>query len=86
MVIAKGPVTLDLSLSEHVFGWKHKKEARASEPAGLAFSHHKSSAQDPTLAEIDRFLRNLPCRQGFLPDAWQLITDLEILKRCEQLS
>jgi hypothetical protein len=71
LVTAKGPVTLDLSLPEHILGWKRQKEAIASEPTGLAFSHYKALAQDPMLAEIDRFLLNLPYRQGFSPDAWQ---------------
>ena len=81
IVLAKGPVTLELTLPEHVLGWKRQKEATASEPTGLAFSHYKASAQDPMLAEIDRFMRNLPYREGFSPDAWQFITDVEILKK-----
>ena len=74
-------MSLDLSLPDHVLGWKRQKEATASEPTGLAFSHYKAAAQDPMLAEIDRFMRNLPYREGFSPDAWQFITDVEILKK-----
>jgi hypothetical protein len=81
IVIAKGPVTMELSLPEHMLGWKRQKEATASEPSGLAFSHYKASAQDPMLAEIDRFFRNLPYRESFSPDAWQFTTDVEILKK-----
>ena len=81
IVLDKGPVTLELSLEEHVVGWKRQKEAAASEPTGLSFSHFKASALDPMLAEIDRFMRNLPHREGFSPDAWQFITDVEILKK-----
>ena len=81
IVIAKGPVPVDLPLQEHVSGWKRQKEATASEPTGLSFSHYKAAAQDPMLAEIDRFFRNLPYQEGFSPEAWQFITDVEILKK-----
>jgi hypothetical protein len=33
------------------------------------------------LAEIDRFMRNIPYREGFSPQAWQFITDVEIVKK-----
>jgi hypothetical protein len=65
IVRSQGPVTSDLSLQEHVLGWKRQKEATAAEPSGLAFSHYKASAQDPMLAEIDRFMCNIPYREGF---------------------
>jgi hypothetical protein len=45
------------------------------------FSHYKAAAQDPTISEVDRFLRHLPYHKGFSPTVWQSITDLEILKK-----
>jgi hypothetical protein len=81
IVRSQGPVTSDLSLQEHVLGWKQQKEATAAEPAGLAFSDYKASAQDPMFAEIDRYMCNIPYREGFSPQAWQFITDVEIVKK-----
>jgi hypothetical protein len=81
IVRSKGPVTTDLSLAEHQQGWKRQKEATVSEPTGLPFSHYKAAAQDVTLSEVDRLLRNVPYREGFSPKSWQSITDVEILKK-----
>jgi hypothetical protein len=33
------------------------------------------------LAEVDRYMHNIPYREGFSPQAWQYITDVEILKK-----
>jgi hypothetical protein len=41
----------------------------------------KAASQDRTLATIDNFMRNLPYTKGFSPAAWQLIRDVEILKK-----
>jgi hypothetical protein len=81
IIIRKGPVSVNLSLAEHKQGCTRQKEATASEPTGLAFSHYKAGSQDGMISEIDRFLRNLPYQKGFSPEAWQYITDVEILKK-----
>jgi len=41
----------------------------------------KAASQDHILANIDTFMRNLPYTKGFSPRSWQLITDVEILKK-----
>jgi hypothetical protein len=43
----------------------------------------KAASQDKILAEIDTFMRNLPYVKGFAPTSWQLITNVEILKKQE---
>jgi hypothetical protein len=78
ILIQQGPVTVELLLEEHTQGWKRQKEAMASEPTGLSFSHYKAASQDGMISEVDRFLRNLPYQKGFSPEAWQFITDVEV--------
>jgi hypothetical protein len=74
------PIPTHMSLEEHSRGWKKTKE-KAAEPSGPSMAQVKSASQDMTLAEIDVFMRNLPYEKGFAPQAWQLITDIEILKK-----
>lgn len=47
----------------------------------MGFNHYKTSCLDPTLNEIDTFLRNILLAIGFLPTAWRKVTDLQILKK-----
>ena len=80
-VRTKGPIPTSLSPKEHCQGWKRQKERTAAESSGLSFSHHKAASENPTLAEMDRILRELPYKHGFSPEMWQSITDFEILKK-----
>jgi hypothetical protein len=41
----------------------------------------KAASQDVVLAAIDTHMRSLPYTKGFSPQSWQLITDVEILKK-----
>jgi hypothetical protein len=81
----------DLSLSdvatpeEHSQGWKKTKE-KSAEPSGPSMAEIKAASQDTSLAKIDTFMRNLPYTKGFAPRSWQLITDIEILRKCAQFS
>ena len=75
------PISVEISTEEHKNAWKKQNEKTASEPTGLAFNHYKAAAKDPTLAEFDATLRNIPYATGFSPELWQNITDVEILKK-----
>jgi hypothetical protein len=77
------PIPTHTSLEEHPRGWKKTKEKLAEPSVGPSMAQVKSASQDTTLAEIDVFMRNLPYEKGFAPQAWQLITDIEILKKLE---
>ena len=43
--------------------------------------HCAAGCDDPKINEIDTLLRALPCRHGFSPGSWQVLTDVEILKK-----
>jgi hypothetical protein len=76
----QGPISITATAAEHVRGWKITKE-KSAEPSGPSMAEVKAASQDPILAEIDTFMRNLPYTKGFSPRSWQLITDVEILKK-----
>jgi hypothetical protein len=80
IVRKKGYITITATPAEHTQGWKRTKE-KSAEPAGPSMAELKAASQDPVLAEIDTFMRNLPYTKGFAPRSWQLITDVEILKK-----
>ena len=80
-ILIKGPISTSLTPEEHQRGWKRQKERTTAESKGSSFSHHKAASESPTLAEMDRILRELPYKHGFSPDMWQSITDFEILKK-----
>jgi len=58
-----------------------QKEKTAGEPTCLSFSHYKAASLDPMLNSVDTLLRMVPLLVGFSPEAWQVITDVEILKK-----
>ena len=64
----KGPISTSITPEEHRQGWKRQKERTAAESTGLSFSHHKAASECPTLAEMDRILRELPYKHGFPPN------------------
>jgi hypothetical protein len=76
----KGDITILATSEEHAQGWKKTKE-KSAEPSGPSMAEIKAASQDTILAEIDTFMRNLPYTKGFAPRSWQLITDIEILKK-----
>jgi hypothetical protein len=41
----------------------------------------KAASQDEVLAGVDTFMRNSPHAKGFSPKGWQLMTEVEILKK-----
>ena len=52
--------------------WMKQREQTAEEPSCLGFSHYKAASLEPLLV-------------GFSPEAWQVITDVEILKKAGEL-
>ena len=80
IVRKKGPISTVITPVEHTQGWRRTKE-KSAEPSGPSMAEVKAASQDNVLASIDTFMRNLPYTQGFSPKSWQLITDVEILKK-----
>ena len=80
IVRRRTPIAITVTTAEHVQGWKKTKE-KSAEPSGPSMVEVKVASQDPILAEIDTFMRNIPYTKGFAPRSWQLITDVEILKK-----
>ena len=73
-------IPITITTSEHTQGWTRTKE-KSAEPSGPSMAEVKAASQDHILADIDTFMRNLPYTKGFSPQSWQLITDVEILKK-----
>ena len=77
----RGLLDTSITLDDNRSGWMKQKERTAGEPTCLSFSHHKTACLDPDLNSIDTLLRSVPLLVGFSPEAWQTITDVEILKK-----
>jgi hypothetical protein len=75
-----GFISTEISLLENRQRWQKCRLASA-EPSGLTMDHYAVGGVDESLNEIDSLLRQLPYRIGFSPEAWQTITDVEILKK-----
>ena len=75
------PITAEITTAEHIKAWQRQDKRTSSEPTGLSFNHYKAASKDPTLAAFDATLRNIPYANGFAPDIWKNITDVEILKK-----
>ena len=75
-----GFITTEISAAENQQGWRKRKLASA-EPSGLTMDHYAVGGEDDLLNDIDTLLRQLPYQFGFSPEAWQTITDVEILKK-----
>ena len=75
-----GYISTEISQDENSQGWKKRRLASA-EPSGLTMDHYAVGGEDELMNDIDTLLRQLPYRFGFSPEAWQTITDVEILKK-----
>jgi hypothetical protein len=76
----------DISLQDHIQGWRRQKERTGSVRTALGFLDHIAAMYHNGMAEIDRLLRKIPYAAGFSPAAYQKITDFTILKRPECLT
>lgn len=65
----------------HVDGWKKQKEGISAEPSNLSFSHYKAAINNEVIVETDAMFRSLPFQFGFSPKEWEIITDVQILKK-----
>jgi hypothetical protein len=75
-----GFISTEISLLENRQRWQTCRLASA-EPSGLTMDHYAVGGVDESLNGIDTLLRQLPYRICFSPEAWQTITDVEILKK-----
>lgn len=57
------------------------KEHISSEPSGPHFGHFKAAVEDDYITEIDALIRTLPLKYGFTPKIWNMIVDVQILKK-----
>lgn len=67
--------------------FKHTSDARhrGSKPTTLSFGSCKVSSIDPGLNKSDLFLRYIEKRLGIDFTSWKIVTDLQILKKKDQL-
>ena len=75
----------EVNESENHIAWMKQKERTASEPSCLSFAHYKAVSQDEMLNSVDTSLQMIPLLVGFSPEAWQVITDVEILTKAGEL-
>ena len=71
----------EITTEQHIKQWRRQKENKAADPSGLGFTHFIAGSFDKQIAEIDATMRSIPRELGFSPDAWQVITDFQILKK-----
>ena len=72
---------LTITLTAHKQGWARAKERTASGPSGLHFGMWKANATVDALAEIDRALRAIPYRTGYVLQRWKRGVDVELCKK-----
>ena len=77
----RGPLDVSITPSDNKAAWQTQRESTAGEPSCLSFAHHKTASMDDELNCVDTILRTIPFLAGFSPEQWQVITDVEILKK-----
>ena len=81
----RGMLSGEISIEEHISGWKKQKRKTSSERSTLEFNDMKAAALGRKMATIDRNLRQLPYRHGFSPANHSTFTDFQILKKAAVL-
>jgi hypothetical protein len=61
-----GIIPTHANTQDHVQRWKKTKE-KAADQSGPSMAEVKAASQDPILASIDTFVRNVPYEKGFAP-------------------
>ena len=85
-IIKNNPMPpVDIGLDSHCWVWQHAREATASAPQTLDFSHYMCSSYETVCAELDLILREDPLQYGFTQDAWNPMADCFIPKKEEVL-
>ena len=82
---AATPFQFVVNKKENKMAWMKQREKTAGEPSFLSFASYKAVSHDEMLNSVDRLLQMVPLLVGFSPEAWQVITDVEILKKAGQL-
>ena len=70
-----------ISTDQHMKQWRKQKETTASEPKGPSYAQYIAGTYNKEVRTIDTIMRSLPREIGFSPEAWQVITDFQILKK-----
>ena len=81
IVRIRGDISTDITLEEHIAGWKKQKLRTSSERTHLGFPDMKAATASKHLAKLDRNLRQLPYQHGFAMPAYKNFTDFQILKK-----
>ena len=81
VVKRKGLLPTTITTTEHIQGWKKKKEKTASVKTELTFSAFKAGSQDKQIAELDCLSREIPYSKGFSPSSYKKVTDFQLLKK-----
>ena len=72
---------LHISLDEHKQAWRRARERTASGPSNLHFGMWKVNAMDDYTAELDRIMRAIPFRTGYVMNRWKQGVDVELCKQ-----
>ena len=65
-----GPIDLLVTPAQNKEGWHKMKDRTASAhgPFNLGFSTYRTTSTDPSLNRIDALLRNIPVKNGIIPE------------------
>ena len=75
------PESLHLTNKAFAKAWKKQKATTSSESKALSYGHYIAGAHNALIAEIDAALLSAPYELGFSPETWEVITDVELLKK-----
>ena len=67
VVKQKGNISNDITITEHIQGWKKLKEQTASIQGELIFNDLEAGSQDKTITDLDCLVRVIPYSKGFYP-------------------
>ena len=80
-----GPLDCNITPEENKSAWRKQNERTGCEPSSLNFSHYKAASQHPRLNAIDTTYRNILFQVGITSKSHETITDIEILKKLNEL-
>ena len=80
-ILKMGPLPVELTLDEHIKGWRKQKAKTGAMECQTNFSDHIAATFNEELAEIDQLIRQTPYEKGFGPEYAQVIEDFQILKK-----
>ena len=80
-VLKNGLLPVNLSLEEHIKGWRRVRKSTAAVEAQLGITDHIAATYHEGLAQLDRLMRLIPYKVGFSPEYAKIIEDFQILKK-----